>query len=130
MQKRFYTVVLVWFTSVPGLVSLVNGALNEFLKLPVDVILSCIIKYTTTVKKPENSHPVAIYTQQRNLIFNNDRSIINVHDVLPKWKFYHGLYSPGTVAYHTEKALAYHLIVDDWKNIADTSRFIDYLNSG
>lgn len=99
---------------------------------PVDSILSWMRANSTTAENLDEFHAIGLKTLKRSLKTENDSIIAQIHESLAKWHAYNGLFSPDSVVYHAEKALAFHLKGDDQKKIADTYRSlsIDYLNTG
>ncbi|MFN4764565.1 sensor histidine kinase [Gillisia sp. Q332] len=87
---------------------------------------------STTAENLDEFHAIGLKTLKRSLKTENDSIIAQIHESLAKWHAYNGLFSPDSVVYHAEKALAFHLKGDDQKKIADTYRSlsIDYLNTG
>ncbi len=132
MLKIVSTILLVCFFS--GFCFSQSEILSEkdLNNQPVDSILSWMRANSTTGENLDEFHRIGLKTLKRSLKTENDSLISKIHESLANWHSYNGLFSPDSVVYHAEKALAYHLKGDDQKKIADTYRSlsIDYLNTG
>lgn len=132
MLKISFTILLVCFFS--GFSFSQSEILSEkdLNTLPIDSIVSWMRANTNSEENLNEFHRIGLKTLKRSLKTENDSLIAQVHESLANWHAYNGLFSPDSVVYHAEKALAYHLKGDDKKKIADTYRSlaIDYLNTG
>ena len=132
MLKIIYTVILVCFVSGVSFSQSDNLSEKDLSKQTIDSILSWLQNNSTKTDNLEKYHAIALATLKRSLKTENDSLIAQIHESLASWHAYNGLFSPDSVVYHAEKALAYHLRGNDKKKIADTYRSlsIDYLNTG
>lgn len=132
MLKKFSTLILVCFVSGAGLSQSAEFRGKELSGQPIDSVLTWLKANTTRTDNLEEFHAIALATLKRSLNTDNDTLIAQIHESLANWHAYNGLFSPDSVVYHAEEALAYHLKSNDQKKIADTYRSlaIDYLNTG
>ena len=130
MSKVISAIILVCFFHGLSFSQSLNA--NDLREQPIDSSLSWMRTNATTGKNLDEFHTIGLKTLKRSLKTENDTITAQIHESLANWHAYNGIFSPDSVVYHAEKALAYHLKANDEKKIADTYRSlsIDYLNTG
>lgn len=131
MKKQPIILIVFLFLTISSLSQSDEINIEDLKKQSVDSCLSWMRNNVYTGADLVDFHELALYTLKRSLPTENDTLIGYIHEELAKWHGYNGKFSPDSVVYHSEKALAYYQKGNDQKKIADTYRTlsIDYINT-
>jgi two-component sensor histidine kinase len=131
MYKAIFTILLVCVLSESSYSQTTILKSSDLNSQSIDSCLLWIQANAKTGKGLDEFHAVGLKTLERSLKLGNDSITAQIHESLANWHAYNGLFSPDSVVQHAEQVLAYYLLGNNQKKIADTYRSlsIDYLNT-
>ncbi len=129
---KLFTTFLVLFSQAYsyGQTESITQNPDQFKRIDLDSCLSWMQQHYTS--NTDHFLKIGIQTLKRAEKKQNDESIAKIHETMADWHGYHGIFSPDSVVYHSEKALGYYKSSGNDLKVADTYRAlsIDYMNTG